>query len=68
MAALLGDSSDKLLTQQQIADRLGISRLQVNRWVGRFVTTGWPDCTTRPDAAASRGWPKGRPSKCWSAR
>jgi transposase len=26
------------LTQQQIADRLGISRLQVNRWVGRFVT------------------------------
>ena len=25
------------LTQQQIADRLGISRLQVNRWVGRFV-------------------------------
>src|SRR6201988_5419139 len=26
------------LTQQQIAERLGISRLQVNRWVGRFVT------------------------------
>src|ERR1700752_2345622 len=26
------------LTQQQIADRLGVSRLQVNRWVGRFVT------------------------------
>jgi transposase len=26
------------LTQQQIAERLGISRLQVNRWVGRFVS------------------------------
>src|SRR5499425_708688 len=26
------------LTQQQIADRLGISRLQVNRWVGRFAS------------------------------
>ena len=26
------------LIQQQIADRLGISRLQVNRWVGRFAT------------------------------
>jgi len=26
------------LTQQQIAARLGISRLQVNRWVGRFAT------------------------------
>src|ERR1700740_3699038 len=26
------------LTQQQIADRLGVSRLQVNRWVGRFAT------------------------------
>jgi transposase len=26
------------LTQQQIADRLSISRLQVNRWVGRFAT------------------------------
>ena len=26
------------LTQEQIADRLGISRLQVNRWVGRFVS------------------------------
>jgi transposase len=26
------------LTQQQIAERLGISRLQVNRWVGRFAT------------------------------
>ena len=25
------------LTQQQIADRMGISRLQVNRWVGRFA-------------------------------
>ena len=25
------------LTQQQIAERLGISRLQVNRWVGRFA-------------------------------
>src|SRR6266571_8928537 len=26
------------LTQQQIAERMGISRLQVNRWVGRFAT------------------------------
>ena len=26
------------LTQQQIAERLGTSRLQVNRWVGRFAT------------------------------
>jgi len=26
------------LTQQQIAERLGISRLQVGRWVGRFAT------------------------------
>jgi hypothetical protein len=26
------------LTQQQIAERLGISRLQVNRWVGRFAS------------------------------
>ncbi len=26
------------LTQQQIADRMGISRLQVNRWVGRFAS------------------------------
>ena len=26
------------LTQQQIAKRLGISRLQVNRWVGRFAS------------------------------
>ena len=25
------------LTQQQIAERLAISRLQVNRWVGRFA-------------------------------
>jgi len=25
------------LTQQQIAERMGISRLQVNRWVGRFA-------------------------------
>src|ERR1700746_3864660 len=25
------------LTQQQIAEQLGISRLQVNRWVGRFT-------------------------------
>jgi len=26
------------LTQQQIADRMGISRLQVNRWIGRFAS------------------------------
>src|SRR5499427_8247812 len=26
------------LTQQHIAERLGISRLQVNRWAGRFAT------------------------------
>jgi transposase len=26
------------LTQQQIAERLGISRLQVGRWIARFVT------------------------------
>ena len=26
------------LTQQQIAERMGISRLQVNRWVGRYAT------------------------------
>src|SRR6266478_9484086 len=25
------------LTQRQIAERMGISRLQVNRWVGRFA-------------------------------
>src|SRR6478672_8277609 len=25
------------LRQQQIAERMGISRLQVNRWVGRFA-------------------------------
>ena len=25
------------LTQQQIAERMGVSRLQVNRWVGRFA-------------------------------
>src|SRR6266853_100848 len=25
------------MTQQQIAERMGISRLQVNRWVGRFA-------------------------------
>src|SRR6516165_5579858 len=25
------------LTQQQIAERMGISRLQANRWVGRFA-------------------------------
>src|SRR5205823_2542141 len=25
------------LTQQQIAERMSISRLQVNRWVGRFA-------------------------------
>ena len=25
------------LTQQRIAERMGISRLQVNRWVGRFA-------------------------------
>jgi len=25
------------LTQQQIAKRMGVSRLQVNRWVGRFA-------------------------------
>ena len=27
------------LTQQQIAERMGISRLQVSRWVGRFVAS-----------------------------
>ena len=26
------------LTQQQVAERMGVSRLQVNRWVGRFAT------------------------------
>jgi DNA-directed RNA polymerase specialized sigma24 family protein len=31
------------LTQQQIAERMGISRLQVGRWVGRLRPTGWPD-------------------------
>src|SRR6516165_998651 len=29
--------SAKGLTQQQIAERMGISRLQANRWVGRFA-------------------------------
>src|SRR6516165_12571826 len=29
--------SAKGLTQQQIAEQMGISRLQANRWVGRFA-------------------------------
>jgi transposase len=38
------------LTQQQIAARLGISRLQVNRWIGRFAAnrlTGLNDAPGR---------------------
>ena len=50
------------LTQQQIAERMGISRLQVNRWVGRFASrpAGRIErCAgTRPQAVAGgRGGP-----------
>jgi len=45
------------LTQQQIAERLGISRLQVGRWVGRFAT----------DRLAGLGDAPGRGRKPWLA-
>ena len=43
------------LTQQQIAERMGISRLQVGRWVGRFAANRLAGLRDAPGAAASRG-------------
>ena len=43
------------LTQQQIAKRMGVSRLQVNRWVGRFAAdrlAGLRDAPGRSQAVA----------------
>src|SRR5216684_2942483 len=40
------------LTQQQIAERMGLSRLSVNRWVGRFAGNRLAGLT---DAAGMRG-------------
>jgi transposase len=56
------------LTQQQIADRVGISRLRVGRWVGRFAANRLAGLNDAPGAVASRGWRKGRPNRWWSKR
>jgi transposase len=45
------------LTQQQIAERMGLSRLQVNRWVGRFAR----------DRLAGLSDAPGRGRKAWLA-
>jgi len=56
------------VTQQRIAEQLGISRLAVNRWVGRFARGRWKGCVIVLDAAASRGCRRRRCSRCSTKR
>ena len=56
------------LTQQRIAEQLGISRLAVNRWVGRFALHRLDGLNDRAGAGASRGCCRQRCSRCWSKR
>jgi hypothetical protein len=48
------------LTQQQIAERMGISCLQANRWVGRFATNRLAESINASGRGRKRGWRKGR--------
>ena len=56
------------LTQQQIAERLGISRLQANRWVGRFATDRLAGLRDAPGRGRKPWLAEAGPSKSWSAR
>src|ERR1700732_3592453 len=47
------------LTQQQIAERTGLSRLSVNRWVGRFARDGLAGLTDAPGRGRKRWLPAG---------
>src|SRR6201997_5468083 len=55
--------SAERLTQQQIADRLGISRLQVNRWVARCVTARRPGLRDAPGRARKPWLAEGAPQQ-----
>jgi FixJ family two-component response regulator len=56
------------LTQRQIAERMGISRLSVNRWVGRFASDRLAGLSDAPGRGRKPWLADGRPSKCWSKR
>ena len=47
------------LTQQQIAERTGLSRLSVNRWVGRFARDGLAGLTDAPGRGRKPWLPEG---------
>src|SRR5437868_13157099 len=56
------------LTQQRVAEQLGISRVAVNRWVGRFALHGLDGLAIVPGAGASRGCRRRRCSRWWRRR
>src|SRR5271169_4619504 len=56
------------LTQQRIAEQLGISRVAVNLWAGRFALHRLDGLPIVPGADASRGCRRRRRSRWWSRR
>ena len=56
------------LTQQRIAEQLGISRLCVNRWVGRFALRRLQGLSDRAGRGRKPCWSRQRSSRCWSRR
>jgi transposase len=56
------------LTQQRIAEQLGISRVAVNRWVGRFALHRLDGLSDRAGRGRKPGCCRRRCSRWWSRR
>ena len=56
------------LTQQRIAERMGISRLCVNRWVGRFALRRLEGLSDRAGRGRSGGCRRPPCNRSWSKR